>query len=191
MGRNPKQPQCLPGRNPASLGRPPSAGHLEAPATHPRAQQDRTALTPDTPTTARRATIPFTDTSTTSNDTYRWGTGSGLDTLTDSGGTLDHVDLFAGITKSQLKFVKNGNNLELSVTGQTDKLTINSWYVSSANQIEEFRRGDGSKVLASEVQGLLSAMAAFTAASAGFEGGRATIQPIGQYTDLLAPSAMM
>jgi trimeric autotransporter adhesin len=134
----------------------------------------------------------FTDTSTTSNDTYRWGTGSGLDTLTDSGGTLDHVDLFAGITKSQLKFVKNGNNLELSVTGQTDKLTINNWYTSSTNQIEEFRLSDGSKVLASEVQGLLSAMAAFTAqATDGFEGGRATIQPVRQYTDLLTPSATM
>jgi trimeric autotransporter adhesin len=134
----------------------------------------------------------FTDTSTTSNDTYRWGIGSGLDALTDSGGTLDHVDLFAGITKSQLKFVKSGNNLELSVTGQTDKLTINSWYTSSANQIEEFRLSDGSKVLASEVQGLLSAMAAFTAqATDGFEGGRATIQPVRQYTDLLTPSATM
>ncbi|KNZ31410.1 MAG: hypothetical protein AD742_17785 [Methylibium sp. NZG] len=134
----------------------------------------------------------FSDTSTASNDTYRWGTGSGLDTLTDSGGALDHVDLFAGITKSQLKFVKNGNHLELSVTGQTDKLTINNWYVSSANQIEEFRLGDGSKVLASEVQGLLSAMAAFTAAStSGFEGGRATILPMPQRSDLVMPSTML
>ena len=103
----------------------------------------------------------FNDTVTTSNDTYRWGLGSGLDTLTDAGGSLDHVDLFAGITKAQLKFVKNANDLELSVIGQTDKLTIKNWYVSSANQIEEFRLNDGSKVLASEVSGLLSAMAAF------------------------------
>ena len=36
-----------------------------------------------------------------------------------------------------------------------------STFVSSANQIEEFRLNDGSKVLASEVSGLLSAMAAF------------------------------
>ena len=88
--------------------------------------------------------------------------------------------------------LKNGNHLELSVTGQTDKLTINSWYASSANQIEEFRLGDGTKVLASEVQGLLSAMAAFTAQSTdAFEGGRAMILPVRQYTDLLTPSALM
>ena len=54
------------------------------------------------------------------------------------------------------------------------------------------RPDDGSKVLASEVQGLLSAMAAFTAQSAdGFESGRVTIQPVRQYTDLLTPSAMV
>ena len=103
----------------------------------------------------------FNDALTTSNDTYRWGLGSGQDTLTDAGGSLDHVDLFAGITKAQLKFVKNANDLELSVIGQTDKLTIKNWYVSPANQIEEFRLNDGSKVLASEVSGLLSAMAGF------------------------------
>ena len=104
------------------------------------------------------------DTSLTSNDTYLWGAGSGIDTVTDSGGALDHVDIFAGITKAQLKFVKNANNLELSVIGGADKLVVSNWYASSANQIEEFRLADGSKVLAAEVQGLLSAMAVFGAA---------------------------
>jgi Ca2+-binding RTX toxin-like protein len=133
----------------------------------------------------------FTDTSTTSNDTYRWGIGSGLDTLTDSGGSLDHVDLFAGISKSQLKFVRSGNNLQMSVTGQTDKLTINSWYVSSANQIEEFRLSDGNKVLASDIQSLVSAMAVFASdASAAFDDSRVTILPARRFADLLTPSAM-
>jgi Ca2+-binding RTX toxin-like protein len=103
----------------------------------------------------------FTDSAAISNDTYLWGIGSGLDTLTDAGGSLDHIDLYAGIARSQLKFARNANNLELSVRGQADKLTIKNWYVGSANQIEEFRLSDGSKVLASEVNGLLSAMAAF------------------------------
>ena len=39
---------------------------------------------------------------------------------------------------------------------------VTNWYLGAANQIEEFRLADGSKVLASEVQGLLSAMAAFS-----------------------------
>lgn len=114
----------------------------------------------------------YTDTSTTSNDTYRWGIGSGLDVLTDSGGALDHVDLFAGITASQLRFTRNVNNLELSLLGNAlDKLTINGWYASAANQIEEFRLSDGSAVLASQVDSLIAAMATFSAASSADSGG--------------------
>lgn len=109
----------------------------------------------------------FTDAVTTSNDTYRWGIGAGVDNLTDAGGALDHVDLGAGITKGQLRFVRTANDLELSITGQSDKLTIKQWYAGSTNQIEEFRMADGTKVLASEVQGLLGAMATFAASDTG------------------------
>jgi Ca2+-binding RTX toxin-like protein len=99
----------------------------------------------------------FSDTSTTSNDTYRWGIGSGLDTLADAGGSLDHVDLFAGVARADLRFAQNSNHLEVTISGQTDKLTISNWFASSANRIEEFRLSDGSKVLASEVPSLLGA----------------------------------
>ena len=130
----------------------------------------------------------YSDTSTTSNDTYRFGIGSGLDTLTDAGGTLDHVDLFAGITAAQLRFTRNVNNLELTITGAADKLTINGWYASTANRIEEFRLGDGSVVLASQMQSLVSAMAAFSPAGAGaFDtGGRMFVQPIRPGVELVA-----
>ena len=47
----------------------------------------------------------LTDTSATSSDTYRWGLGMGSDSLANSGGALDHVGLFAGITLDQLTFV--------------------------------------------------------------------------------------
>jgi Ca2+-binding RTX toxin-like protein len=131
----------------------------------------------------------FTDTSTTSNDTYLWGTGSGLDTLTDSGGALDHVDLFAGITAAQLKFTRNVNNLELSILGNAaDKLTINGWYTSSANQIEEFRLADGSKVLAGQVNSLLSAMASFGgSASTGLAGPTMRVMPVRPVAELAMP----
>ena len=130
----------------------------------------------------------FTDTSTSSNETYRWGTGSGLDVLTDSGGALDHVDLFAGITSSQLRFAHVGNNLELSIAGNTlDKLTINGWYASSSNQIEEFRLSDGSAVLASQVDSLIAAMATFSAASAS-AGPTMSIQPVRSGSELTMPA---
>jgi Ca2+-binding RTX toxin-like protein len=103
------------------------------------------------------------DTSTASNDTYRWGVGKGSDTIKDAGGRLDHVDLFAGITQAQLRFLRTGNNLELAVTGQIDRLTISNWFVGTANQIEEFRLSDGTQVLAAQVNNLVNAMATFGA----------------------------
>ena len=133
----------------------------------------------------------FTDTSTTSNDSYFWGTGSGLDTLTDSGGDLDHVDLFGGITAAQLEFTRNGNNLELSILGNAaDNLTINGWYASSANQIEEFRLADGSTVLASQVNSLVSAMASFGgSASTGLAGPTIGVMQLRPAVDFAMPWA--
>jgi trimeric autotransporter adhesin len=134
------------------------------------------------------------DTSITSNDTYRWGLGKGVDTVRDSGGKLDHVDVFAGITQAQLQFLRTGNNLELSVKGQVgalDKLIIADWYASPANQIEEFRLSDGSKVLAAQVQNLVSAMATFGAnpAAAAMTGGSMmSTQQVMRAPDLFASS---
>ncbi len=133
----------------------------------------------------------LSDTSTTSSDTYRWGLGMGTDPITDKGGSLDHVDLFAGITKAQLKFVQNASNLELSVIGQTDKLVISNWYTSSANQIEEFRLSDGSKGLASEVQSLISAMAAFSAPADGMMTAAGQVAPGMQTLSITSPQQLM
>ncbi len=152
----------------------------------------------------------FTDSDATSNDTYRWGTGAGLDTLTDSGGALDHVDLFAGIASNQLQFTHVGNNLELTILGNTlDKLTMNGWYTSAANRIEEFRLGDGSVVLGSQfnalgagqstgpsgasgqamTNALIDAMAAF-GASAATTGPTMSIQPVRAGVHLTMPSVL-
>jgi hypothetical protein len=122
-------------------------------------------------------TDSYSDTSTVSADIYRWGIGSGTDRITDAGGT-DRVDIFAGITEEQLRFARNGNNLEMSVIGQADKLIISNWYVLSANQVEEFRLSDGNSVLASDVQALVNAMAAFSPPAATSSSAMQPQQPI-------------
>lgn len=121
------------------------------------------------------------------NDTYRWGLGKGTDTITDAGGTMDHVDLFASITRDQLQFARNGDQLQLNVAGQTDKLIVNGWYgpTSSTSQIEEFRLGNGDKVLASEVEGLVSAMAQFGASSSGSTDQFKSALPIWKYDEVV------
>jgi hypothetical protein len=87
----------------------------------------------------------LTSNSTSSADVYRFGIGYGTDTITDTGG-VDRVELGAGITQSQLVFRRNGSNLELTITGRTDKLIVANWYTAAANRIEQFRLADGSVV---------------------------------------------
>jgi len=123
----------------------------------------------------------LSDTSTTSHDIYVWGRGDGADTLTDAGGN-DRLDLLAGVSADQLWFRRVGNNLEMSVIGSTDRFTINGWYTSAANQVETFRLSDGQTLLASQVQQLVNAMAAFAPPAAGQStlppDYAATLQPV-------------
>ncbi len=106
------------------------------------------------------------DTSTTSNDIYVWGRTQGADIVTDAGGT-DRLDVLAGATEDQIWLRQVGNNLELSVIGTTDRLTINGWYTSPSHQIESFKLADGQALLASQVQQLVNAMASFSPPVAG------------------------
>ena len=106
------------------------------------------------------------DTSTTSNDIYRWGRLQGADVATDAGGT-DRLDILSGATEDQIWLRQISNNLELSVIGTTDRLTINGWYASPNNRIESFRLADGQALMASQVQQLVNAMASFAPPAAG------------------------
>ena len=108
----------------------------------------------------------LSDTSTTSNDIYVWGRGQGADTLTDAGGS-DRLDILVGVTESQVWLRRLGSNLDLSVIGTTDRLTINGWYTSPSHRIESFKLADGQALLASQVQQLVDAMATFAPPAAG------------------------
>jgi Ca2+-binding RTX toxin-like protein len=116
-----------------------------------------------------------------SNDEYVWGRGEGADTLTDAGGT-DRLNVLAGVAADQLWLRHVGNNLTLSVIGTSDTFTVNGWYSSAANQVESFQLSDGKTLLASQVQSLVDAMAAFTPPAAGQTmlpaGYQASLQPV-------------
>ena len=101
-----------------------------------------------------------------SEDTYVWGRGQGADSLSDAGGT-DRVELLAGVTEDQIWLRQVGSSLELSVIGTSDRFTINNWYSGTANRIESFKLADGQALLASQVQQLVDAMAAFAPPTAG------------------------
>lgn len=72
-----------------------------------------------------------------------------------------------GIAADQLWLRKVSNNLEVSIIGSSDSMTLTNWYLGSQYQVEQFKAGDGKVLLASEVRALVNAMAAFAPPAAG------------------------
>ena len=104
------------------------------------------------------------------NDTYRMARGQGSDTIIEAdatAGNKDTVQFASGITADQLWFRQVGNNLEVSIIGTEDKLTLNSWYAGSGYQVEEFRTSDGHVLIDTQVQNLVQAMASFAPPAPG------------------------
>ena len=104
------------------------------------------------------------------NDTYWLGRGFGIDTVTENDATAGNTDLArfeAGIAVEQLWFAKSGNNLNVSIIGTNDRLTVKNWYLGDAYHVEQFKTSDGKTLLDSQVHNLVNAMAAFSPPAAG------------------------
>ncbi|WP_046168883.1 calcium-binding protein, partial [Chromobacterium vaccinii] len=100
------------------------------------------------------------------NDAYRFGRGDGVDLVQDSGGQ-DALEFDKGVNADQLWFRRQNNSLEVSVIGGGDKVVVDNWFGNAANQLETIRSGDGKALAASQVQALVTAMAAFNPPAAG------------------------
>jgi Ca2+-binding RTX toxin-like protein len=104
------------------------------------------------------------------NDTYLFGRGAGLDTVIDNDATVGNTDVLsigAGVAANQVWLRRIGLDLEVSVIGTNDKSTISYWYADKAHHVEQFKTADGKVLLDSQVDVLVSAMAAFAPPAAG------------------------
>jgi VCBS repeat-containing protein len=104
------------------------------------------------------------------DDTYLFGTGSGKDLIKNEDilGFGNDIVLFdAGITADQVWLRKSGNDLQVSLIGTADSFNVQNWYTNTMNRIDSLQLADGKTLLASEVQTLVSAMAAFTPPAIG------------------------
>jgi Ca2+-binding RTX toxin-like protein len=114
------------------------------------------------------------------NDSYLFGRGDGADTVLDTGGSADVLQFLGGVTADQLWFRKTGLNLEISLIGTDDKVTVAGWYLGA--RVEEFKTADGQTLLDNHVQNLVQAMAAFAPPVAGQttlpESYAATLTPV-------------
>jgi Ca2+-binding RTX toxin-like protein len=106
------------------------------------------------------------------NDTYVMGRGYGADTVVENDSTAGNTDVaqfLSGIAADQIWFRHVGNSLEVSIIGTSDSMTIQKWYVGTANHVEQFKTADGQTLLDSNVQNLVNAMAAFSPPAPGQE----------------------
>jgi Ca2+-binding RTX toxin-like protein len=103
------------------------------------------------------------------DDTYIFGRGGGQDLVDNRNATAgwDVAEFGSGIGKDQLWFQHTGDDLVVSVIGTADRLTVEGWYGSDTNKLDAFELADGSALYASQVNQLVSAMAAFAPPAMG------------------------
>ncbi|MFQ5487598.1 MAG: calcium-binding protein, partial [Gammaproteobacteria bacterium] len=111
------------------------------------------------------------------SDTYRFGRGYGRDTIDDCdaqhaqsevyGETEDRVLFGADIVADQLWFSRTGDDLLVDVIGTGDRLAVAQWYAGATNRVDRFTTADGAYLLDSQVEQLVSAMAAFAPPAMG------------------------
>jgi Ca2+-binding RTX toxin-like protein len=103
-------------------------------------------------------------------DIYLFGRGDGQDTLVDtdaSAGVQDVLRFGRDIAAEQIWMRKLGNNLEITLIGSSDKVTVSNWYLGADRHVEALELADGRQLLDSQVQSLVDAMAAFSPPAAG------------------------
>lgn len=97
------------------------------------------------------------------NDTYIFGRGYGQDTVKDYDTTADNIDTIAlGVEELNLIFEKDGSNLNISIHGTQDTITIKNWNSEAAYQTEVFKTSNGNTLQNTQVDQLIQAMAEFS-----------------------------
>ncbi|MCP4487098.1 MAG: calcium-binding protein, partial [Gammaproteobacteria bacterium] len=97
------------------------------------------------------------------NDTYIFNQGDGQDTIADYTGT-DTLAFGADITKDEIWFSQNGNDLQINLAGSDDQIIIDNWYSGANYQLESIETGS-SALLNNQIDQLVSAMASYSVPS--------------------------
>ena len=90
------------------------------------------------------------------SDTYRFGLGSGVDTINnysdDWSSTTDVIEFGTGIAASDLELRKEGNSLRIVIKGTSDAILINNWFTATGYKVDQFKFADGSMVTAAQLE---------------------------------------
>jgi Ca2+-binding RTX toxin-like protein len=67
----------------------------------------------------------------------------------------DMVQFGAGVTRSNVVFTKDGNDLVISITGRSDSLRVRDQFLNAENGVERFRFFDGTSITIADVEAIL------------------------------------
>ncbi len=100
------------------------------------------------------------------SDHYVFGRGDDADTIVDysdeaAGTAVDRVLFGEDIAPEQLWFERYNDDLLVSIVGTRDDILVADWYLNDRHQVEEFHTSDGSVLVNTQVDQLVSAMASF------------------------------
>lgn len=98
------------------------------------------------------------------SDTYRISAGAGSITIAEHQGLAsaqDRIQWDSSVDNDDLWFSRAGQDLQVSVIGTSDALTIKDWYQGAQHQVELMRSGSGQVLMNNQIDALVSAMASF------------------------------
>jgi Ca2+-binding RTX toxin-like protein len=104
------------------------------------------------------------------DDRYFFKRGGGQDRIVDDdlkAGNTDVLSFDSGIAANQLWFSHTGNDLQVSIIGTADKMTVQNWYQGNQYRVEQIKAGDGKVLIGTQVENLVQAMAGFSPPAMG------------------------
>lgn len=93
------------------------------------------------------------------DDVYLFEAGDGNDVINDTSGD-DIVSL--GQSYLDTIFSQVGDDLQITVAGSSDSITVSSWFTNSSSQIEMVEGLDGSLISNTQIELLIQAMATYS-----------------------------
>jgi hypothetical protein len=118
------------------------------------------------------------------NNAYLASANTGQATINpnEASGTMNELDFTGGISDQNLWFIQSGNNLKIDLLGTSTSVTVNGWFSSSSNQLQEITAG-GLKI-DSQISQLVQAMATYSANNPGFDPTASGVSSVPHDTNL-------
>lgn len=93
------------------------------------------------------------------DDVYFFASGDGQDFIFDAEGMHDVLLLGEGITREQLEFREDDDNLEIHIRGSTDQIVIARWFFGHKYRVEEIRLHTKEVITQTQIEALIASMA--------------------------------